>query len=102
MLDRLDMSFGPIREGKSLSLNTALLDGYRHSIVIVRRQGFRQVVAMTTYNHTIPDRSPPGSTRTAPSAVHQDGVLLVHHRRFEEETTTPSALGTQGREMDRY
>ena len=24
-------------------------------------------------NHTIPDRSPPGSTRTAPSAVHQDG-----------------------------
>ena len=28
---------------------------------------------MTTHNHTIPDRSPPGSTRTAPSAVHQDG-----------------------------
>ena len=28
---------------------------------------------MTTYNHTIPDRSPPGSTRTAPSAGHQDG-----------------------------
>ena len=26
-----------------------------------------------TSNHTIPDRSPPGSTRTAPSAVHQDG-----------------------------
>ena len=29
--------------------------------------------AMTTRNHTIPDRSPPGSTRTAPSAVHLDG-----------------------------
>ena len=29
--------------------------------------------AMTTHNHTIPDRSPPGSTRTAPSAVHLDG-----------------------------
>ena len=29
--------------------------------------------AMTTHNHFIPDRSPPGSTRTAPSAVHQDG-----------------------------
>ena len=29
--------------------------------------------AMTTHNHTIPDRSLPGSTRTAPSAVHQDG-----------------------------
>ena len=28
---------------------------------------------MTTHNHYIPDRSPPGSTRTAPSAVHQDG-----------------------------
>ena len=28
---------------------------------------------MTTHNHTTPDRSPSGSTRTAPSAVHQDG-----------------------------
>ena len=28
---------------------------------------------MTTHNHTIPDRLLPGSTRTAPSAVHQDG-----------------------------
>ena len=28
---------------------------------------------MKTHNHTIPDRSSPGSTRTAPSAVHQDG-----------------------------
>ena len=28
---------------------------------------------MTTHNHTIPDRSPPGSTSIAPSAVHQDG-----------------------------
>ena len=30
---------------------------------------------MKTSNHTIPDWSPPGSTRTAPSAVHQDGVV---------------------------
>ena len=29
--------------------------------------------AMTTHNHTIPDRSPPGSTRTPPSALHQGG-----------------------------
>ena len=29
--------------------------------------------AMTTHNHTVPDRSPPASTRTAPSTVHQDG-----------------------------
>ena len=28
---------------------------------------------MTTHNHTIPDRSPPGSTRSAPFPVHQDG-----------------------------
>ena len=26
-----------------------------------------------THNHTIPDRSPPWSTRTAPLAVHRDG-----------------------------
>ena len=30
---------------------------------------------MKTSNHTIPDRSPPGSTRTAPSAVHQEGSV---------------------------
>ena len=29
---------------------------------------------MTTHNNTIPDRSPPGSTKTAPSAVYQDGA----------------------------
>ena len=28
---------------------------------------------MKTSNHTIPDRLPPWSTRTTPSAVHQDG-----------------------------
>ena len=28
--------------------------------------------AMTTHNHTIPDRSPLGPIRTAPSDVHQD------------------------------
>ena len=28
---------------------------------------------MTTQNQNIPDRLPPGLTRTAPSAVHQDG-----------------------------
>ena len=30
---------------------------------------------MKTSNHTIPDRSPPGSTKTTPSAVHQDGDI---------------------------
>ena len=34
--------------------------------------------AMTTHNHTIPDQLPPGSTKTTPSAVHQDrGVKCV-------------------------
>ena len=28
--------------------------------------------------------------------TEMSSVLLVHHRRFEEETTSPSALGTQG------
>ena len=28
---------------------------------------------MKTSNYTIPDRSPPGLTRTAPSAIHQHG-----------------------------
>ena len=28
---------------------------------------------MTSHNHTIPNQSPPESTRTAPSAVHQNG-----------------------------
>ena len=48
--------------------------------------------AMTTNNHTNPDWSLPGSTRTAPSVAHQDGgvkYVLVHHRRLEEETTSP-------------
>ena len=30
---------------------------------------------MTTHNHTMSNRSPPGSTRTAPSAVLQEGVF---------------------------
>ena len=47
----------------------------------VERNGLRQVALclsqheMTTINQIIPDRSPPGSTRTAPSAVHQDGGI---------------------------
>ena len=78
--------------GEIAGANTALLGGCLHStktrarwaegfhdlnghVFDMERDGLRQVVlcprlnhAMTTYNHTIPDRSPPGSTRTAPSA----------------------------------
>ena len=38
---------------------------------------------MTTNNQTVPDRLPPGLTRTAPSAVHQDGGI-------KQATGTPS------------
>ena len=81
-------------------VNTASLGGYLHStktrarwaerfhdklnghVLDLERDGLRQVVLcprltmMTTHNHTIPDRSPPGSTRPPPSAVHQDGGVL--------------------------
>ena len=40
----------------------------------LEKDGLRQVVPCPkTSNYTIPDRSPLGSTRAAPSAVHQDG-----------------------------
>ena len=78
-------------------VNTASLDGYLHSTKTRARwaEGFHELNgkrarpgegwappgctlpkthhAMTTHNQSIPDRSPPSSTRTAPSAVHQDG-----------------------------
>ena len=44
---------------------------------------------MKTSNHTIPDQSPPRSTRTAPSAVHLDGGVKY-------ATGAPSA--TRGRD----
>ena len=63
----------------------------------------------TTHNHTIPDRSPPGSTRTAPSAVHQDGGVKCatgasskiqrkrqHHHRHLEHKDTKSCRETSG------
>ena len=84
--------------GEIAGVNTASLDVYLHStktraiwaegfhdelnghVFDLERDGLRQVStlpktrhAMTTHDHTIPDRSPPESTRTAPSAVHQDG-----------------------------
>ena len=82
---------------ETAGVNTASLGGYLHSTKTKGQMGGRvprtqrQRVrhgegwappgctlpkthyAMKTYNHTIPDRSPPRSTRTAPSAVHQDG-----------------------------
>ena len=71
---------------------------------------------MTTNNHTIPDRSPPGSTRTAPSAVHQDGGVKhatdasskIRGRDITFGTWNTRTLRAAGKlqelthEMDRY
>ena len=78
--------------GEIADVNTASLGVYLHCTKVVRRQGpdgrkastmnstatfstWRGMGSVRLYfgNHTIPDRSPPGSTRTAPSAVHHDG-----------------------------
>ena len=72
--------------GEIAGVNTTSLGGYLHSAYGQRPrvrpgEGWappgctlpKTHHAMTTHNHIIPDRSPPGSTRTAPSAAHQDG-----------------------------
>ena len=73
------------------------------------RDGLRQVVLclrLTTHNHA-DDNTQPYHTGSVAARVNKDrafrrtpgtevsSMLLVHHRRFEEETS-PSALGTQG------
>ena len=69
----------------------------------LERDGLRQVVLcprltmMTTYNHRIGRRPGQQGPRLPPdNRTEVSSVLLVHHGRFEEETTPPSALGTQG------
>ena len=71
---------------------------------------------MTTHNHTIPDRSPPESTRTEPSAVHQDGGVKcatgtsskIRGRDITIVTWNTRTLRAAGKlqelthEMDRY
>ena len=72
---------------------------------------------MKTTNHNIPDRSPPGSTRTAPSAVHQDGGVKyatgASSKIRERDYVTISTWNTRtlraagklqelAHEMDRY
>ena len=44
---------------------------------------------MTRHNHTISDQLPPGSTRTVPSAAHQDGGVKY---------ATGASLKIQGRD----
>ena len=71
---------------------------------------------MKTSNYTIPDRSPPGSTRTAPSAIHQDGGVRyatgasskIHGRDITIGTWNTKTLRVAGNlqelthDMDRY
>ena len=83
--------------GEIAGANTASLGGYLHSTKTRARwaEGFHELNgyvfdlerdrtppgctlpkthhAMTTHNQTIPDRLPPRSIATAPSAGHQDG-----------------------------
>ena len=71
--------------------------------------------ARSTHNHTIPDRSPSGSTRTAPSAVHRDRVKYaigasskIRGRDITIGTWNTRTLRAAGKlqevthEMDRY
>ena len=64
---------------------------------------------MKTSNNTITDRSPPGSTRTAPSAVHQDGGVKIRGRdNISIGTWNTRTLRASGKlqelteEIDRY
>ena len=83
--------------GEIAGANTASLGGYLHSsktrarwvegfhdelnghVFNLERDGLRQVVLCLRVtmrkigNHTMPNRPPYGSTRTAPYAVHQEG-----------------------------
>ena len=93
--------------GEIAGVNTTSLGGYLHSAYGQRPrvrpgEGWappgctlpRTHLSMTTNNHTIRDRSPPGSTRTAPSAGHQDGGQ--HHHWHLEHKDTKSCRETSG------
>ena len=107
--------------GEIAGANTASLGGYLHGtkrrarwaegfhdelnghVFDLERDGLRQVklCPRLTMHTTIPYRigRRPGQQgpRLPPyTRMEVSSVLLVHHRRFEEETTPPSALGTQG------
>ena len=68
---------------------------------------------MKTSSHAIPDRSPPGSTRTAPSAVHQKCATGASPKIRGRDNITIGTWNTrtlraagklqqQAHEMDRY
>ena len=110
--------------GEIAGVNAASLGGYLHStktrarwaegfhelnghVFDLERDGLRQVVLCPRLTMRFDDNTQPYHTG---SVADQQGprlppytrteaslVLLVHHRIFEEETTSPSALGTQGR-----
>ena len=106
--------------GKIAGVNTASLGGYLHSTKTRARwaEGFHDELVrpgegwvppgctlpvthhvMKTSNRTIPDWSPPGSTRTAPSAVHQDGGVkyaIGASSKIPGSDNITKAHGTQG------
>ena len=134
------LSFGPIREGKTLlpstslsvmgevaGVKTALLGGYLHSTKTRVPETQRPRVqpgegwappgctlpkthhVMITYNHTIPDWLPPGSTRTATFCrtpgrrcqvcywcIIEDSRKRQHHHRHLEHKDTKSRRETSG------
>ena len=108
--------------GEIAGVNTASLGGYPHSskkrarwaegfhdelidhVLDLERDALRQVVpcprlTVRRQQTTIPNGRRPGQQgpRLPPyTRTEVSSALLMRHRRFEEETTSPSALGAQG------
>ena len=59
--------------GKGSTMNSTAMCSTWRGMGPVRLYLARDFHMVKTSSHTIPDRSPPWSTRTAPSTVHQDG-----------------------------
>ena len=65
---------GPGRR-KGSTMNSTVTSSTWRGIGSVRLYFARDSQWMTRSNHTLSDQSPLGSTRTTPSAVHQDGYV---------------------------
>ena len=105
-------------KGEIAGVNTTSLGGYLHRtktrarwaegfhelnghMFDLERDGLRQVVL--AQDSPCDDNTQPYHTGSVAARINRDrafrrtpGVLLVRYRRFEEETTSPSELGTQG------
>ena len=61
--------------GKGSTMNSTAMCSTWRGMGPVRLYLARDFHMVKTSSHTIPDRSPPWSTRTTPSALHQDGGI---------------------------